>query len=105
MLRALLLVTILPRSLFPFANSLLLSNQSALYRGLTSSLVVFSVNANSQEQTFISSNGSSDSNMGHYRKDGVKIDHDPYAKGMAEKYGLRGNSDPEGTYFEFISVL
>jgi len=90
MLRALLLVTMLPRSLFPFANSLLLSNQTTLYRGLTSSL-----NSN-QEQTYISSSSSSsssDNNMEHYRKDGVKIDHDPYAKGMAEKYGLPGSTD------------
>jgi hypothetical protein len=34
--------------------------------------------------------------MEYYRKDGVKITHDPYAKGMAEKYGLPGNTDPEG---------
>ena len=99
MLRTLLLVAIFPRSLFPFANSLLLSNQSALYRGLTSSLIVFSVNANNQEQSYSSSSSNSDNNnnnMEHYRKDGVKIDYDPYAKGMAEKYGLPGNTDNEG---------
>merc|ERR1719437_175153 len=32
----------------------------------------------------------------YYRADGVKIDFDPYAPGMAEKYGLSGNTDPEG---------
>lgn len=32
----------------------------------------------------------------YYRADGVKIDFDPYAPGMAEKYGLPGNTDPEG---------
>jgi len=32
----------------------------------------------------------------YYRKDGVKIDFDPYAPGMAEKYGLPGSTDPEG---------
>jgi Ankyrin repeats (many copies) len=31
-----------------------------------------------------------------YRKDGVRITHDPYAPGMAEKYGLPGQTDPEG---------
>jgi len=33
---------------------------------------------------------------GIYRKDGVRITHDPYAPGMAEKYGLPGRTDPEG---------
>lgn len=32
----------------------------------------------------------------YYRHDGVKITHDPYAPGMAEKYGLPGSTDPEG---------
>lgn len=32
----------------------------------------------------------------YYRTDGVRIDFDPYAPGMAEKYGIRGNTDPEG---------
>merc|ERR1712238_400914 len=96
MLRILLLATTLPRSLFTFTNSLLLSHQLTLYRGLTSSLIVFSVNAN-QEQNYMPIGDSDNSfNMGHYRKDGVKINHDPYALGMAEKYGLPGSTDPEG---------
>jgi hypothetical protein len=33
---------------------------------------------------------------GYYRKDGVRITHDPWEDGMAEKYGLPGNTDPEG---------
>jgi hypothetical protein len=32
----------------------------------------------------------------YYRKDGVRITHDPYAPGMAEQYGLPGSTDPEG---------
>ncbi|CAG9461291.1 unnamed protein product [Pedinophyceae sp. YPF-701] len=32
----------------------------------------------------------------YYRKDGVRITHDPYAPGMAEKYGLPGATDAEG---------
>jgi hypothetical protein len=32
----------------------------------------------------------------HFRKDGVRIAHDPYAPGIAELYGLPGNTDPEG---------
>lgn len=32
----------------------------------------------------------------YYRKDGVRIDHDPYAPGMAAKYGLPGSTDDEG---------
>lgn len=31
-----------------------------------------------------------------YRKDGVRIQHDPYQPGMAEKYGLPGNTDSDG---------
>jgi len=32
----------------------------------------------------------------YYRKDGVRITHDPYAPGMAEKYGMPGKTDNEG---------
>lgn len=32
----------------------------------------------------------------YYRKDGVKILHDPYAPGMANQYGLPGSTDPDG---------
>merc|ERR1711978_783363 len=32
----------------------------------------------------------------HYRADGVRITHDPYAPGMAEKYGMPGKTDQEG---------
>jgi hypothetical protein len=32
----------------------------------------------------------------HYRRDGVRIAHDPYAPGMAEKYGAPGLTDGEG---------
>jgi len=34
--------------------------------------------------------------MDYYRKDGVRMGFDPYAKGMAEKYGLQGSTDPDG---------
>merc|ERR1712032_225229 len=34
--------------------------------------------------------------MEHYRADGVRITHDPYAPGMAEKYGMPGKTDQEG---------
>jgi len=32
----------------------------------------------------------------YYREDGVRIAHDPYSPGMAEKYGLPGHTDKEG---------
>merc|ERR1712151_115382 len=32
----------------------------------------------------------------YYRSDGVRITHDPYAPGMAAKYGRPGNTDPDG---------
>eukprot|EP00239_Pterosperma_sp_CCMP1384_P008513 CAMPEP_0197858392 /NCGR_PEP_ID=MMETSP1438-20131217/32141_1 /TAXON_ID=1461541 /ORGANISM="Pterosperma sp., Strain CCMP1384" /LENGTH=208 /DNA_ID=CAMNT_0043474537 /DNA_START=218 /DNA_END=844 /DNA_ORIENTATION=+ len=32
----------------------------------------------------------------YYRNDGVRITHDPYATGMAEKYGQEGQTDSEG---------
>ena len=31
--------------------------------------------------------------MEHYRADGVRITHDPFAPGMAEKYGMPGKTD------------
>eukprot|EP00960_Hanusia_phi_P028177 747250-Hanusia_phi.AAC.3 len=39
----------------------------------------------------MSANGSQ-----YYRKDGVRIAHDPYAPGMAEKYGAPGETDSDG---------
>lgn len=35
-------------------------------------------------------------NVERYRSDGVRITHDPYAPGVAEQYGLPGNTDAEG---------
>lgn len=32
----------------------------------------------------------------HYRRDGVRITHDPYAPGMADQYGTPGQTDNEG---------
>ena len=32
----------------------------------------------------------------YYRADGVRMDFDPYAPGIAEKYGLPGNTDSDG---------
>lgn len=32
----------------------------------------------------------------YYRQDGVRITHDPYAPGVAEKYGLQGATDADG---------
>jgi len=33
---------------------------------------------------------------GYYRHDGVRITHDPFAPGMASKYGRPGATDPDG---------
>ena len=35
-------------------------------------------------------------NGDYYRHDGVRITHDPFAPGMAEKYGTPGKTDNEG---------
>jgi hypothetical protein len=32
----------------------------------------------------------------NYRSDGVRIQHNPYAEGMSEKYGKPGETDAEG---------
>lgn len=55
------------------STSALLSSTAAT-RGITSSLILLST-ANAD-------------NMDHYRKDGVRITHDPYAPGMAEMVKL-----------------
>ena len=80
MLRSLLFLAIFPRtSSFAFQSP-------ALHRTFASSLLILSsVEANQ---------GKND--MEYYRKDGVRMDFNPYAKGMAEKYGLPGSTDPEG---------
>jgi hypothetical protein len=36
------------------------------------------------------------SSSSYFRADGVRITHDPYAEGMAEKYGAPGATDAEG---------
>lgn len=38
----------------------------------------------------------SDMSRARVREDGVRIQHDPHAPGMAEKYGQAGETDPEG---------
>jgi hypothetical protein len=62
----------------PKQSSSLLAKSTASY---AASSLLFMSSANAKE---------------YYRKDGVKITHDPYADGMAEKYGLQGNTDAEG---------
>ena len=42
------------------------------------------------------SNNMSTESREYYRSDGVRITHDPYAPGMAEKYGIEGQTDPAG---------
>ena len=49
----------------------------------------------SRPLSIVSANMSSESKE-YYRSDGVRITHDPYAPGMAEKYGLPGQTDNEG---------
>jgi len=56
-------------------------------------LVLFTVSALRYSRIF----GVSQRDMAtHYRKDGVRITHDPYAPGMADKYGTPGKTDNEG---------
>jgi len=44
----------------------------------------------------MSAQASSSNEKEYYRSDGVRIDFDPFAPGLAEKYGLPGSTDPEG---------
>lgn len=46
--------------------------------------------------TVVAMPSSSTSPQEYYRKDGARITHDPYAPGMAEKYGLPGHTDENG---------
>jgi hypothetical protein len=71
LIKRFLIFSVLPQSASPFAH--LFSRQI-----FASSLIM---SANGQE---------------YHRKDGVKITHDPYAPGMADQYGLPGNTDPDG---------
>jgi hypothetical protein len=60
-------------------------------------LLIYSVLPHSiSRQTFSSTLIMSANAKEYYRKDGVKITHDPYRPGMADHYGLPGNTDPEG---------
>lgn len=72
MIKRCLIFSVLPQSTSPFA--LIFSRQT-----FSSSSLIMS--ANGQE---------------YHREDGVKITHDPYARGMAYRYGLPGNTDPDG---------
>jgi len=42
------------------------------------------------------SSAANSNNDEYYRVDGVRITHDPYAPGMAAKYGLEGETDQDG---------
>ncbi|KAL3803476.1 hypothetical protein HJC23_014024 [Cyclotella cryptica] len=64
------------RRLVSFAASLLLAHRPQTTSGLSQNM--------------------STTNRDLYRHDGVRITHDPYAPGMAEKYGTPGNTDSEG---------
>lgn len=46
--------------------------------------------------SFVVAMAQQDPSTEYYRSDGVRIHHDPYASGMASKYGLPGETDPEG---------
>jgi hypothetical protein len=74
LIKKFLILSVLPRSVSPFA--LLFSRHI-----FASSLLSMSANGQGQE---------------YYRKDGVRITHNPYAQGMAEQYGLPGNTDADG---------
>mmetsp|Transcript_24046 Transcript_24046/g.66642 ORF Transcript_24046/g.66642 Transcript_24046/m.66642 type:complete len:254 (-) Transcript_24046:1199-1960(-) len=80
MIRSLLLLAVLPRSFS------LLSITPKCSSGFARSLTILSsVDAKQEQDT-----------MEYYRKDGVRMDFDPFTKGMAEKYGIPGSTDPEG---------
>jgi hypothetical protein len=50
----------------------------------------------SRSYTHISALANEMNEKEYYRADGVKIDFDPYAPGMAQKYGLPGSTDSDG---------
>ena len=50
----------------------------------------------SRSATCLMTTASSHSGGDLYRRDGVRIAHDPFAPGMAEKYGTPGATDREG---------
>ena len=56
---------------------------SFLPRGASRPLSIVSANMSSETEEY-------------FRADGVRITHDPYAPGMAERYGLPGSTDSEG---------
>ena len=58
------------------------------------SRTAYSTIGRNTSRTIMSS--SSSSSKEYYRHDGVKITFDPYAPGMAEKYGVPGETDNEG---------
>ncbi|CAB9527290.1 Inherit from COG: Ankyrin Repeat [Seminavis robusta] len=64
-----------------------------LPRSVVSLVPVPTATVNSSSLKMSSSSTAQDE---YYRKEGVRITHDPYAPGMAEKYGLPGQADPEG---------
>ncbi|KAG7369051.1 hypothetical protein IV203_031794 [Nitzschia inconspicua] len=88
---ALLLSGVLPSSIGAFSTKTPSLFHFASRGIVASSLILYSRSADISE-------GASNTNpmAEHYRKDGVRITHDPYSPGMAEKYGLPGQTDPEG---------
>ena len=83
MIRKLVVWSTAVSSLRAFSSSFVISSQPS-----HSSILVAS--------SVLAMSSSSSSSQEYYRADGVRITHDPYAPGMAEKYGLPGQTDEEG---------
>eukprot|EP00977_Amphora_coffeiformis_P019197 scaffold7012_cov157-Amphora_coffeaeformis.AAC.5 len=62
---------------------------------VSSSLLVIRPSSSSSK-TIVNSMDDPQRETDYYRSDGVRITHDPYAPGMASKYGLPGETDPAG---------
>merc|ERR1712151_230823 len=80
----LLLLATPPSTVFPFSTTSLLSTVRPI-----SKMSASAQQASENDSAYVSKKD-------YYRTDGVRIDFDPFAPGLAEKYGLPGNTDPEG---------
>mmetsp|Transcript_3967 Transcript_3967/g.8540 ORF Transcript_3967/g.8540 Transcript_3967/m.8540 type:complete len:286 (-) Transcript_3967:140-997(-) len=97
----LLLAAVLPQSSSLLANyysraAASTITLSGVYLSSVSANASSNSNDNDNDNDTINDSNNNSNSMDYYRKDGVRMGFDPYAKGMAEKYGLQGSTDPDG---------
>lgn len=77
-------------------SSLSFLRTSVLHTRTTTTSIILAMSAASSSSSSTTTTTTNNGAKDYYRSDGVRMGFDPYAAGVAEKYGLEGGTDPEG---------